>query len=223
MPTVHLTTKVLNDFRKMKLSKGRDPISLMKKAMEQSVTGFVALLKSRYLRSQKASDFAIAARTRKLLNSTRGEVKQTSKYTVVGRIIVGEDAPYTPLHVGTSGRVMETYTSKTNFVIALPNFRNQDGSWRSPFRSGSLRGVSGLFRGSPKHNLKADTLYMNYKNGKIVPVFLLRKTIRIKQRVRLDDITEENRSYVAENISRAFDNLDVASLAQSITGMNPYE
>ena len=189
--TILFTAKVLNDFRKMKLSRGRDPGSIIERTLDKETKDFVRYLKSRYLTSGSKSghDF-IAKRSGRLRDSTYGITTRTSNYGSTSRIVIGEGLPYTKMHVGNEGRGKRPFSTGGTFVIPFAAFRNADGSWRAPFKS-PLRNVPGLFRGSRKTGLKSDTLYKVMSKGSPpTPIFKLKKTINVSQRVQIDLIGE---------------------------------
>lgn len=217
MAQMLFTAKVLNDFRKRKLSRGRDPGSIIEKTLTKEINDFVRYLKTRYITpgSVTGSDF-LAKRSGEMRGRTYGVTTRTSEYGSTGKIIIGEGLPYTALHVGNKSEKMTTLTTSKHFVIAQSSYRNQDGSWRAPFTS-PLTSVPGLFKGSEKRNLSSHALY-KVIGGKVTRIFTLSHFIRVPQRVDLNEIAERRKQGLLYTIRQAFGDLDVASLAKQVSG-----
>lgn len=207
------TMKVLNDYRKMKLSRGRDPGAIIERTMKAGIDAIVKDIKMNYITETETSGTKrpgynwIGKQKGKLFKKTYGVTTRTSKYGTTGKIVIGEGLPYTKLHVGTMGREKHSYGTKGLFTIKLP----VGVPWTSP------KEVEGLFRGTTKNTLSSKILW-KIEGGRPVPKYIVTKTIKIPQRVQTDEIMAEKKEKLMYSIRQAFGDLDVASLAAQVSG-----
>ena len=212
---IQIRAVVKKDLKGRVLHRGKSPTVVMEEVLQNEMKFDLAYIKNRLSASSPSTGY-IATRSGKLLKGTRLEVTRTAKGNVTGRIVIGEGVPYTGLHVGV-GSPGVYMTKKKMFTIPFSWNQNADGSWKAPFVPGQLHSVKGLFRGTAERNLKEDTLY--YKIGKrIKPVFKLKDSIKLPQRVNLDEIMEGRRDQLMGALAEAFSGYDFGYLAQQIRG-----
>jgi len=217
MPTINFQMRLKPDVKQRVVRRGMSVPGIMEDVMHKEMSDFVSYLKIQHL-SRKGSD-SVAYKSGKLYKGTTYTVQRTSAGTVIGALVVGEGTRYASLHVGTGSSGVFT-TSGKKFTVPMPWVRKKDGGWISPFVPGQLMNLyPRLFRprrGS-ESKLKENTLY--WKVGKeIRPAFILKKTIRIPQRVKLDEIAAYRKRQMAEAMRDAFSGYDFGFLSLRITG-----
>lgn len=184
------------------VKRGRSIQTMIRRAFELVLPDAVRDVKIRYLSGPKTS-YSIAKRKGDIYGGTYHSIFETAK-TVVGKLVIGEGAKYTPLHVGSSGERTQLMTSG-RFTIPFPHVRNADGTWRAPYSPGNLRNVPGLFR-------KGDILYQRRAGNKITPMFVLKTRIEIPQRVDLPSIERDIRPKMVQTMKLEFDGYDYGYL-----------
>ncbi len=158
----------------------------------------------------------ISPRSRKLIESTYYKVGKVPGKSVLGSLIVGEDAPYTSLHVGRG----ESGTLKARaghpFVIPMRWVQDGRGGWRSPFVPGNLRSLKNLFRGNAVNTLDPGTLYYKERGGTPKAAFKLRNTIKFRQRVDLDRLVNLRTGRILRGIEDKLDGYDFGFLTERV-------
>ena len=211
---IQIRAAIKKDLKGRVLHRGKSPTVVMEEVLKSNLRADLNYIRNRL--SGPTSSGYVSTRTGALLKGTRLEVTRTEKGNVTGRIFIGEGAPYTGLHIGT-GSPGVFMTKKKMFTIPFSWNQNKDGSWKAPFIPGQLYSMKGLFRGSAERNLKEDTLY--YKIGKkIKPVFKLKDSIKLPQRVNLDEIMEGRLDVLMGALTEAFGGYDFGYLAQQVRG-----
>lgn len=184
----------------------------MEKAFQETLPGMLAEIKKKYLTTHSSD--SLQKRKGNIYRNTNYSISRTGKDNVTGKINIGEGVPYTGMHVGKSGTTFATSGGKP-FVIPFTWNRNKDGSWRAPYIPGQLRNAPGLFRGSRKHNLNPDILYQRYKTRGPKPMFILKRQIKVPNRVDMDEIQVDVRARLSMAMERAFEGYDFGYLRMS--------
>lgn len=170
---------------------------LFKSVSRESVT-LEKYIKKQYL---SGGTGALKVRSGELRRRTFALVPVKINDEIIGRVVIGSGLNYTPLHVGPAGKVTTIVPKKAKaLAIPLSSALTSGGSRLSMFRVQSLWDLHPkLFRGSVKHNLRPDILY--YKRGSsITPMFLLRRSVRIKTRVWPEQIAASQAPIIQNNI-----------------------
>jgi hypothetical protein len=218
MPDILNISIIRKDYRGRGIHRGKSITKMMEDVMQSEMRDFVSHLKTRHLSGPTSSD-SISKRSGRLLRGTYQVVYRTEAGNVVGKVVIGEGAKYTPLHVGTGSSEIFTASGKGSFVIPMSWVRTERGKWRSPFVPGQLWSLyPRLFR--PRRTtsaLRYDALYWSDAKGeKPKLAFVLKKSIRIPQRVKIDEIAENRKKSIAISLANAFGEYDYAYLSKTV-------
>jgi len=148
--------------------------------------------------------------------------------TVVSAVMIGRGVPYAGVIVGLRGQ-KTTIRAKNRgaLTVPLPSAMTAQGLVKEPYRSmkGSLWNLSGqrtgaggmrLFRGgwSKKSKLRPDVLYLSrvttekgFTRSKVIPMFVLRRSVQVPVQIPLDDIATLQAPYVRQSVEAAINDL----------------
>ncbi len=182
--------------------------------MEKEMSLLTANLKRTYL-SGPTGARTISPRSGKLIGSTRSFVMKIGT-SVMGSLVVGENAPYTSIHVGIGESGLLKARAGHPFVIPMHWVQNGKGGWRSPFVPGNLRSLKNLFRGNAVNNLDPGTLYWKEKGQAPKAAFKLRDNIRFRQRVDLNRLVNLRTSRIIKGIGEKLEGYDFGFLTDKV-------
>jgi hypothetical protein len=129
----------------------------------------------------------LGRRSGKLRSTVRTIPPTYSKQTIKGGLSVGEGVPYAQVHIGTSD-VRETHIfprSAQALAIPLRSALTSRGVIKSAY-SGGPREIPGLFTRGKNKRLRSGVLYQQTEGGKVVPLFLLRRSVTVPRRIFTD-------------------------------------
>lgn len=173
------------------LSLGVKLPAILKKVIDKNTLLLVTHLRQNYLRGGTTAT-KLKRRTGRLAASTR-PVKATYKHPIVrGGVVFGTG--YAGVHVGPRGQVTVIKPKNAKYLtIPLPAVQTRSGVTRGTALSGKF--VNTFIARSKKGNLiifgqgtYAKGQKTGEAKGKITPLFLLKKSVRVKARIHPEDI-----------------------------------
>lgn len=162
---------------------------------------------------RQGNRYSIGQRTGRLAANTR-PITRWMGYGVTGGTTIGEGVPYTHVHVGQGGEPPITITPKRAKALTIPLKAALDsrGVLRSEYNVGSLRSIPGLFA-------RDGVLYKRTgpKGKGVLPLFLLRRSVRIEKSVSTDAILSANERLIRDNFE-----VELVKLVGEIRGLRVY-
>ncbi len=119
--------------------------------------------------------------------------------TVTGGVSIGKGVPYAGVQVGPAGQTT-TIFPKTAKSLAIPlsSAMTGRGVVRAPYSQGNLMQFSPrLFRGRGSGK---DILFIKQSRDSIIPMFVLRKSVRVPARVHPEEIVNLHGPVVQQNL-----------------------
>lgn len=165
-----------------------------------------AHIQQRYL-SGPRSELTLDKRSGKIRKNTKPLPVTVINSSIVGGTVIGEDVPYTRVHVGPIGQTT-IIRPRSAGALAIPieggPAMNPSGTLKTLFSSaGGLRNVPNLFRGRAANNLRPDVLYLRMSGNRVLPAFVLRNQVTIRTKVFPEVIAFDQAPVVKEALEQA--------------------
>jgi hypothetical protein len=177
--------------------------TLVRQALLRSVAKESRSLTQRVLSNNlsRSHEYSLARRTGKLATATHPLDTSWMGPFVYGGTIIGDNVPYSHVHVGlsTDPPTIITPQKAGALTIPLPSALTGRGVRKPEYNVGSLRSVPGLFI------LRKDgRAYLAKRTGTtgrgVLPLFVLRHMVSITKRVHTDTIAQANAKLINDNI-----------------------
>lgn len=143
----------------------------------------------------------VSRRTGQLYKSAKVIPGHDDGAEIVSGVSMGEGVPYAALHIGPAGKVT-VVRPKSGSRLAVPLYSVLTATGKLPVRlKGSLRNNPNLFRprGTGKN---AQFIFEKLSKGKIVPRFVLKKSISVRTRVHPEQIVAMKTMEIQERVER---------------------